>query len=86
MSRLAGWWGTPWSIRQPTLVLTGDDDPIVPPADSRILASLIPGSRPTVVASGGHLMLFDSPAEVAPHVAAFLGGWDVRDWTDTLAS
>jgi pimeloyl-ACP methyl ester carboxylesterase len=43
LSRLAGWWGTPWSIRQPTLVLTGDDDPIVPPADSRILASLIPG-------------------------------------------
>jgi hypothetical protein len=49
------------------------------------------GSRPpipplTVVAGGGHLMLFDSPAEVAPHVATFLGGWDARDWTDTLAS
>ena len=30
LSGLTGWWGAPWSIRQPTLVLTGDDDPIVP--------------------------------------------------------
>jgi pimeloyl-ACP methyl ester carboxylesterase len=86
LSGLTGWWGAPWSIRQPTLVLTGDDDPIVPPANSRILASLIPRSRLTVIAGGGHLMLFDSPAEVAPHAAAFLGGWDARDRTDTLAS
>jgi pimeloyl-ACP methyl ester carboxylesterase len=44
LSGLTGWWGAPWSVRQPTLVLTGDDDPIVPPANSRILASLIPGA------------------------------------------
>jgi poly(3-hydroxyoctanoate) depolymerase len=86
LTGLTGWWGVPWSIRQPTLVLTGDDDPIVPAANSRILASLIPGSRLEVVPAGGHLMLFDSPAEVGPRVAGFLRGTAHRDWTDTLAS
>ena len=85
LSGLTGWWGVPWSIRQPTLVLTGDDDPIVPAANSRILASLIPGSRLEVVPAGGHLMLFDSPGEVGPRVAAFLGA-ATRGWTDKLAS
>jgi pimeloyl-ACP methyl ester carboxylesterase len=86
LSGLTGWWGAPWSIRQPTLVLTGDDDPIVPAANSRVLASLIPGARLEVVPGGGHLMLFDSPGEVGPRVAGFLGGRPARDWADTLAS
>jgi pimeloyl-ACP methyl ester carboxylesterase len=86
LTGLTGWWGTPWSIRQPTLVLTGDDDPIVPAANSRILTRLIPGSRLEVVPGGGHLMLFDSPAEVGPRVSGFLHGTVARDWTDTLAS
>lgn len=86
LSGLTGWWGAPWSIRQPTLVLTGDDDPIVPAANSRILASLIPGSRLVVVPGGGHLMLFDSPAGTGPTVAGFLGDGQARRWADTLAS
>ena len=86
LTGLTGWWGSPWSIRRPTLVVTGDDDPIVPPANSRILASLIPEARLDVVAGGGHLMLFDSPAEVGPRVAGFLGGAPGAGWTDKLAS
>jgi pimeloyl-ACP methyl ester carboxylesterase len=86
LSGLTGWWGMPWSIRQPALVLTGDDDPIVPPGNSRILASLIPGARLEVIADGGHLMLFDSPGEVLPRVTGFLAGGPARTWADTLAS
>ena len=86
LSGLTGWWGAPWSIRQPALVLTGDDDPLVPAANSRVLASLIPGARLEVVPGGGHLMLFDSPAQVGPRVAGFLRGAPGRGWTDTLAS
>lgn len=86
LSGLTGWWGAPWSIRQPTLVLTGDDDPIVPAANSRILASLVPVAKLIVVPGGGHLVLFDSPAAAGPPVAAFLGGGSVRRWADTLAS
>ena len=86
LSGLTGWWGAPWSIRQPTLVLTGDDDPIVPAGNSRILASLIPGARLEVIPEAGHLMLFDSPGEVVPRVTAFLRNAPASDWTDTLAS
>jgi pimeloyl-ACP methyl ester carboxylesterase len=86
LSGLTGWWGAPWSVRQPTLVLTGDDDPIVPPANSRILASLIPGAQLEVIAGGGHLMLFDSPALVGPCVAEFLEVGPSRRRPDTLAS
>ena len=32
-------------IRQPTLILAGDDDPIVPLVNARIMATLIPDAR-----------------------------------------
>jgi pimeloyl-ACP methyl ester carboxylesterase len=72
LSGLSGWWGLPWSIRQPTLVLTGDDDPIVPAGNSRILTACLPNARLHIVRGGGHLVLFDSPAEVAPVITRFL--------------
>src|SRR5262245_8455445 len=39
-----GWSSLPWlhALAQPTLVMAGTDDPIVPVANGRILASLIP--------------------------------------------
>jgi poly(3-hydroxyoctanoate) depolymerase len=86
LTGLTGWWGTPWSIRRPALVLTGDDDPIVPAGNSRILASLIAGARLTVVPGGGHLMLFDSPGVVGPLVADFLAGGEAGGRADTLAA
>jgi pimeloyl-ACP methyl ester carboxylesterase len=72
LSGLSGWWGLPWTIRQPTLVLTGDDDPIVPSSNSRILAACLPNARLHIIRGGGHLVLFDSPGEVAPLIGGFL--------------
>jgi pimeloyl-ACP methyl ester carboxylesterase len=69
---LAGRYELPWSIHRPTLVLNGDDDPLVPYTDGRVLASLITGASAVVVPGGGHLMLFDSPEVVGPMVADFL--------------
>ena len=70
----AGWTSLFWlqRIRQPTLVLAGDDDPIVPVANGRLLTSLIPDSRLHVVRGGGHLFLLEQAGEVAPVVAQFL--------------
>jgi poly(3-hydroxyalkanoate) depolymerase len=67
------WTGLPWlwRLRQPTLVLTGDDDPIVPVVNGRILAWLIPGARLEIV-PGGHLFLLERPVETAALVAEFL--------------
>ena len=71
---ITGWTSIPWlrTLQQPTLVLAGDDDPIVPLINGRILARCIPGARLQVVAGGGHLFLLERPAEMARLIAAFL--------------
>jgi poly(3-hydroxyalkanoate) depolymerase len=71
---VGGWTSMPWLHRlcQPTLVLAGDDDPIVPLVNGRILASRIPGGRLHVINRGGHLFLLERPTESAALVADFL--------------
>ena len=71
---ITGWTSIPWlrTLRQQTLVLAGDDDPIVPVINGRILAWCIPGARLHVVRGGGHLFLLERPAEIAALVAGFL--------------
>jgi poly(3-hydroxyalkanoate) depolymerase len=68
------WTGLPWLCRltQPTLVLSGDDDPIVPPANGRILARCIPDARLHIVPGGGHLFILERPAEIADLTTHFL--------------
>ena len=77
---VGGWTSLPWlrTLRQPTLVLAGDDDPIVPLANGRILARCIPNARLYVVRGGGHLFLLERPARIAAVVADHLKG-DVGD-------
>jgi poly(3-hydroxyalkanoate) depolymerase len=71
---ISGWTSLPWlrKLRQPTLVLAGDDDPIVPLINGRILARCIPQVRLHVVRGGGHLFLLEQPAQLSAVVAAFL--------------
>ena len=70
-----GWTSLPWLILlpQPTLVMVGGDDPLVPEANGRILARLIPNAR-LVVVDDGHLFLITSAEESAQRVSEFLGG------------
>lgn len=72
---IAGWSSTPWlwRLRQPTLVLAGDDDPIVPLINGRIMAWLIRDARLQVISGGGHLFVLEQPAAIADQVAEFLG-------------
>ncbi|MNC88174.1 putative aminoacrylate hydrolase RutD [compost metagenome] len=58
-------------LAQPTLVLAGESDPIVPVANGRILARRIPDARLEVV-EGGHLFLLTNPTEMAALVNDFL--------------
>jgi poly(3-hydroxyoctanoate) depolymerase len=71
---ISGWSSLPWlrTIHQPTLVLAGDDDPIVPLINGRILARCIPDAKLHVVRQGGHLFVLERPAEIAALVAGFL--------------
>ena len=68
------WTGLPWlwRLKQPTLVLAGDDDPIVPVINGRILARLIRKARLEIIHGGGHLFLLERPAELAGLIAPFL--------------
>jgi len=58
-------------LRQPTLVLTGDDDPIIPVVNGRLLASLIPHARLHIY-RGGHIELVADPGQLVPVVEQFL--------------
>jgi poly(3-hydroxyalkanoate) depolymerase len=68
-----GWSSLPLlpRLRPPTLILAGDDDPIIPLVNARVLHRLIPKSRLHVY-HGGHLGLVTEAAELAPVVDAFL--------------
>ena len=58
MLSLVGWSSLPWlhKLQQPTLVMAGDDDPIIPTVNGRILASRIPHARLRIV-DCGHLFV-----------------------------
>ncbi len=74
LSALRRWTSLPWlhRLRQRTLVLAGDDDPIIPLPNSRIIAKRIPDGRLHVVHGGGHLFLFTRAEEMAGIIRAFL--------------
>jgi poly(3-hydroxyalkanoate) depolymerase len=69
----AGWTSVPFLplIRQPALIMSGDDDPIIPVANARLMNRLIPGSQLHIY-HGGHLGLVTEAAELAPVVDRFL--------------
>jgi len=59
-------------IASPTLVLTGDADRLVPPANSDILAKLIPGAKLVKVPGGSHGFNFEVPDVFNREVLSFL--------------
>lgn len=74
LSALRRWTSLPWlhRLRHRTLVLAGNDDPIIPLPNSRIIAHRIPDGRLHVVHGGGHLFLFTRAEEMAGLIKDFL--------------
>jgi poly(3-hydroxyalkanoate) depolymerase len=68
-----GWTSLPMlpRLRPPTLILAGDDDPIIPLVNARIMHRLISHSQLHVY-NGGHLELAADAERLAPVVEAFL--------------
>ncbi|WP_427313285.1 poly(3-hydroxyalkanoate) depolymerase [Cupriavidus sp. H39] len=68
-----GWSSLPWlrAVRQPTLVMHGADDPIVPLVNARILAARIPNAELHVL-DDGHLFLVTGAENTARVIGAFL--------------
>jgi poly(3-hydroxyalkanoate) depolymerase len=68
-----GWTSLPFLrlIRQPTLLVMGDDDPIIPAVNARIMARLIPRARLHLY-EGGHIALITEADRLAPVIEEFL--------------
>jgi len=75
-----GWTSVPFlpRIRQQTLIVAGDDDPIIPLANARLMHRLIPHSELHVF-NGGHLGLVTEARELAPVISQFLTTPGPRD-------
>jgi pimeloyl-ACP methyl ester carboxylesterase len=71
----AGWTSLPFLrlIQQPVLVVAGDDDPIIPAVNARIMTRLLPDARLHLY-RGGHIALVTEPHELAPVIERFLDG------------
>ena len=68
-----GWTSLPFLklLQQPTLILAGDDDPIVPAINAKIMQKLIPRSK-LYIFHGGHLGLITHARELVPLIEQFL--------------
>lgn len=62
------------AIRSPTLVVTGTDDVIIPPVNSRTLADRITGARLVEFPGAGHGLMYQCPREFGKLVREFLDG------------
>jgi poly(3-hydroxyalkanoate) depolymerase len=73
LAAAAGWTSLPFlpAIRQRTLLLAGDDDPIVPLMNAQIMRRLLPAAQLHVYPDG-HLGLIARADALAPIVAGFL--------------
>ncbi len=58
-------------LQQPTLVIAGKDDPIVPPVNGQLIARRIPNAR-FVLVDCGHLFILTMADEIAELVDQFL--------------
>ncbi len=72
---LAGWGWTSYlwlsQIKVPTLVLMGDDDPLVPPVNGQLLVNRLPNAQLETV-NCGHMFVLTQAERVAGRIEAFL--------------
>jgi len=66
--------GSKWlaQIRCPTLVLTGDLDELIPPANAMMMAKQIPGAQLAVIPACGHRVLWEATTRCVGLIAEFI--------------
>jgi poly(3-hydroxyoctanoate) depolymerase len=78
---ISGWSGLPLlhRIRQPALVVSGDDDPLVPAANAALLANRLGDARMLVAPGEGHLLLMDPQSAVLEPIRDFLAAGSLAE-------
>lgn len=73
---LAGFSSLTWLHRLwlPTLILAGDDDRLLPLANARLLATLIPRAELVVLRGAGHWLLLERLDEACARIESFTKG------------
>ena len=89
MWALSTWSSLPWlkRIQAPTLVVVGDDDPLVPLSNALMMAARIPNARLYVGEREGHFQLLDEHSGAVRAIRGFLGAEDLNDapvWLSAL--
>jgi pimeloyl-ACP methyl ester carboxylesterase len=82
LAALAAGPGTlPWlsEITAPTLVVAGDDDPVMPLGNAMLLGRHLPNARLLVAPGEGHLLLMDDDSAVLPAIGDFLAAGDPEE-------
>lgn len=76
MAAAAGWTSLPylWRIGNETLIITGDDDPLVRPYHSRLMYLNLRKSQLHVMKGEGHFLVVSSAEETAALIESFLAG------------
>lgn len=71
---MMGWTSAPFLpfLKTETLIMMGDDDQIVPLANGKFLAFLIPNSELLVIENGGHLFLLSHVEQSIAAIRGFL--------------
>lgn len=74
LASLAAWSGLPMipRIEAPTLVLTGDDDPLTPVVNAMLITHLLKRGRLRVFPGEGHLMMMDEQSASHAAIKQFL--------------
>lgn len=73
LAAIAGWTSLHWlhQVKQPTLVMAGDDDPLIPLTNAKLLAWALPNSILHVV-EGGHLFMLTQAKSTVKVIEKFL--------------
>jgi pimeloyl-ACP methyl ester carboxylesterase len=59
-------------MKQPLLLITGDQDVLTPPGNSLVIAEKVPQSWVVRIRGGGHGVMYQYPDEFTNIVLAFL--------------
>lgn len=75
------------AVEHQTLVLSGTMDHLAPPANSHLIASLMPNARLTLIEGWGHLLLMDRGSGAGEKIGEFLRAPELersRTWDEAV--